>query len=147
MRVLACSHRRRCRRTPQRRYLSTQAAARLDGFEALCASRRAMHPLLAARLACAVAQGAAHPSALDALCYARGAVDAPPPRWAEEHAALRAAFDAARLPAAFLTLPWYAGVLARLHLNVFRVDVPRTDVTDINALARAIAGAQRTRRA
>ncbi len=101
-----------------------------------------MHPLLAARLACAVAQGSAHPSALDVLCFARGAVEAPPPSWVEEHAALRAAFDAAQLPAEFLTLPWYAGVLARLHLNAFRVDIPKMDIKDVAALSRAIAGAR-----
>ena len=98
-----------------------------------------MHPLLAARLAAAVASGSQHAGVLDKLCFARGAVASPPPAWAEEHAALHAAFLRAGLRCDFLTLPWYAAVLARLHLNVFRVDIPRTDVTDIGTLARAIA--------
>lgn len=130
-----------CADDAERRYLSAQAAARLDAFEADAAARDELHPLLVARLACAVASGAAHPSTLDGLCFARGAVAHPPAAWLAAHAALRGAFDAARLRADFLTAEWYVGALARLHLNAFRVDLPRADVADLAALARVMNGA------
>jgi SET and MYND domain-containing protein len=98
-----------------------------------------MHPLLAARLACAVASGSAHAITLDGLCFANGAVAAPPPQWLAEHASLHASFLRGGVPCDFLTPDWYVGVLARLHLNVFRVDIPRNDITDVASLARAIA--------
>ena len=131
---LLCSQ--ACAQAAERRYLSAQAAVRLDGFERSCAERDVVQPMLAARLALSVVQGAVHPAALDSLCFARGAVEAPPQDWIDEHAQLAAAFAKAGLAANFLTLPWYVAVLARLHLNAFRVDVMRTDIADIAALAR-----------
>ena len=134
---LLCSQ--ECAQDAERRYLSAQAAVRLASFERSCAERDVVHPMLALRLALSVVQGAAHPAALDALCYARGAGEAPPPSWVDEHAQLVGAFNKAGVAAGFLTLPWYVGVLSRLHLNAFRVDIMRTDVADIAALARCAA--------
>ena len=130
-----------CAQDAERRYLSAQASAAggFAAFERSCAERDVLHPMLAARLALLVVQGAEHPAALDSLCFARGAVEEPPPDWVTEHAQLAAAFSRAGLAAGFLTLPWYVGVLARLHLNAFRVDIMRTDVADIAALARFAA--------
>ena len=44
---------------------------------------------------------------------------------------MRAPFEAAGLEPealAFLTPEWYVGVVARMHLNSFRVDIPRGEV-------------------
>ena len=131
-----------CEQDAERRYLSAQAsvADKLADFERRCAERGVIHPMLAARLALSVVQQAEHPAALDSLCYARGAVEAPPPEWVAEHTLLARAFAAAGLANTdFFTLQWYVGVLARLHLNAFRVDITRTDVTDIASLARFAA--------
>ena len=130
-----------CEQDAERRYLSAQASAadKLADFERRCAERDAIHPMLAARFALSVVQQAEHPAALDALCYARGAVEAPPAEWVAEHTLLARAFAHAGLASDFFTPQWYVGVLARLHLNVFRVDVMRTDVTDIASLARFAA--------
>ena len=103
-------------------------------FRALCADAGAVYPLLAARLAFSVARGAQRSDALDGLCFARGAVEHPPPEWLEQHAALAQALRDA-MPgvvdpsAAWMTPGWYTGVLARLHLNAFRVDIPRMDIS------------------
>jgi SET and MYND domain-containing protein len=114
-----------CAQDAERRYLSAHASVRLAGFERSCAERDVLHPMLAARLALSVVQGAVHPAALDALCFARGAVEAPPPDWVEEYKQLAAAFSEGGLTAElqWFTLPWWIGVMARIHLNAFRVDV------------------------
>jgi len=118
----------------ERRFLSSAAYRE---FEALCQTNRLLHPLIAGRLACEVTAGLAHPDALSALCFARGAVQSPPPLWVEEHRLLKAALCTSA--SHFLTLEWYTAVLARLHLNAFRVDIPRLDVHDLAALARSAA--------
>ena len=130
-----------CEQDAERRYLSAQAsvAGQMADFERRCAERDAVHPMLAARLALSVVQNAEHPAALDALCFARGAVESPPPEWLADHALLARAFAQAGIAADFFTHRWYVGVLARLHLNAFRVDILRTDATDISSLARFVA--------
>jgi len=128
-----------CAHDAERRYLSAQAVADTDGFERSCAERDVLHPLIAARLALSVVSGKAHPAALDALCFARGAVEAPPPDWVAEHTQLAAAFGRAGFSTDWFTVQWYVGVLARLHINAFRVDVLREDIADIAALSRYAA--------
>ena len=92
----------------------------------MCADSGTVDPLLAARLAFAVARGGQRSDILDCLCFANGAVEHPPPEWLEQHAALALALGDA---APWMTQAWYTGVLARLHLNAFRVDIPRLDLS------------------
>ena len=119
-------------------FLTVQRGEAWAAFEALAAARRSVFALLAGRLACRVALGDAHAGVLDGLCYANLA-ETPPP-WAEEHAALLAALASSpalrgRTDLSWLTERWYASVLSRLHLNSFRVEPVRTDVTSLQALA------------
>lgn len=124
-----------CARTAQSSFLSAWSRAQLSAFAARCAETQQTLPLLAARLACRVAQGAASSAALEPLCFAANAVRHPPPAWLEEHALLLDAFVRGGLPSRFLTPAWYVSVVARLHLNAFRVEPLRFDVTDLNTLA------------
>lgn len=102
-----------------------------------CATRGVVYPLLAARLALGVVHGVFHPKVLQPLCYARGAVTQPPAPWIEEHALLLGALLESKHDASWLTVEWYASVLARLHINAFRVDIPRLDMPlTLDALAQ-----------
>jgi hypothetical protein len=86
-----------------------------------------------------------HAGHLGALCFAAGAVEAPPPEWARLAALLRRGLAPLGLPEAATArfdLPWLAAVLARVHLNAFRVDtVLPLAALGPAALLRAAAGA------
>jgi len=103
------------------------------------ASRRGfVYPLLAARIALGVENGAFTQRVLEPLCYARGAVTDPPLAWKEEHRLLLESLrESGHDVASWMTVDWYASVLARLHLNSFRVDIPRVDMPlSLDALAQ-----------
>ena len=122
-----------------------------------CASHSLKFPLAAARLAYAVAQGSVSPTVTDALVKVNFPPGVAPEDWLEEHAMLRvaltrgvamAAVGAARQknrnddgsdggsgnsPSSSFSLEgldrdWYVGVLARMHLNSFRVEIPPSSV-------------------
>jgi len=122
-------------------FLQACNVAKLSAFESHCAETQQTLPLLAARLACRVAQGSASHAALAPLCFAANAERLPPPSWLEEHALLLDAFQRASLPSGFLPPAWYVSTVARLHLNAFRVEPLRFDVTNLQALAaQAVTG-------
>lgn len=102
------------------------ASPALARWQAACAARGELLPLLALRLACASASGAADAGVLTPLCYAAGAVEHPPDAWMADWADVAAAMheagvESSRVPSA----AWWTAVLARLHINAFRVDIPR----------------------
>jgi hypothetical protein len=100
-------------------------------FESVARKHGSVFALLAGRVAASAAAGTAQPDVLDSLCFAN-MIDSPPD-WEEQFVALQALFGPESYP--WLTLPWFSGVLARLHLNAFRVDIPRFDVSDVADIA------------
>ena len=119
-----------------RSFEQLRASPSWPAFQQLCERQQTLFPLLVARLASEAALGLQSSSALDGLCFATLA-EAPPP-WAAEHSLLAAALQEAfpERQAGFFSLAWYAGVLSRLHLNSFRVSIPRADVSDLPSLLR-----------
>ena len=113
--------------------------AKLEGssgwraFEALAREQRSVFALLAGRHAASCSAGISS-HALDALCFAN-LHGATPAAWEEQYAALEAALRRRGSELDWLSLSWFTGVLSRLHLNAFRVDLPRTDVSSISTLA------------
>ena len=105
-----------------------------DELRTLCASDGAAFPLLALRLARAAIAGDAPKSLLDPLCHAR--LDTVPDSWREAHAIFEAALPPGE--AAHFPLEWFVGVLARAHLNAFRVSMPRMNM-DAASMAEALA--------
>ena len=134
-----------------------------DAFAPLarrCAADDVKFPLAAARLAFAAAQGSASPRAAEALVRVNFPPGVAPESWLEEHAMLRVALlrgvavaelGASRARArrterdgdkrfppervAALDADWYVGVLSRMHLNAFRVEIPPgapADVSDVS---------------
>lgn len=128
-----------CADAARSEFFDVQAQLATTNFEQRCAAEGELLPLLALRLACAVASGTVKPDVLSPLCFANGAVAHQPSPWLEACTELRAAFARAGVAADFLTPEWYVSTLARMHLNSFRVDQPRPDVTDVTSLARAAA--------
>ena len=135
-----------------------------DAFAPLarrCAADDVKFPLAAARLAFAAAQGSASPRAAEALVRVNFPPGVAPESWLEEHAMLRVALlrgvavaelGASRARArrterdgdkrfppervAALDADWYVGVLSRMHLNAFRVEIPPGVPADV-----AVSGA------
>ena len=104
-----------CERAARTAYYSTEARGTWGPLHDHCRERKLKFPLLAARLACMVAQGAASAGHLDPLCrIAVGEHDCPP-AWVEQQALLRDALQSVvpRPAISFLTLDWYCKLLAR----------------------------------
>eukprot|EP00899_Mesostigma_viride_P010408 jgi/Mesvir1/19369/Mv10416-RA.1 len=145
---------RSCRELAQEEFLASESSLDLSEFEHFCSGmgaeedvapagqKAAKYPLLVARLANLCAQGASAPDALSHLNFVN--LPHPPPEEFEDgFKRLSSAVD--RRPAlpdtrstapkpstkgdggdpfAFLNLPWYTSVMARLHINAFRIDLP-----------------------
>lgn len=140
--------------------LETAAGDAFAPLARRCASHEVKFPLAAARLAFAAAQGSASPRAADALVRVNFPPGVAPGDWLEEHAMLRVALlrgvAVAELGAARkekegrqkngetpkkarfcadvvkeLDAEWYVGVLSRMHLNAFRVEIPPCVPADV----------------
>lgn len=97
-------------------------------------------PLIAKRLACMVTSSGSSPNSLDILSHVNLSHGIPAD-WITERKLLCKALsskEARGLNLSFLTDDWYAGVLARLHINAFRIErVDQEDSEDILAAAAA----------
>ena len=139
--------------------LETAAGDAFAPLARRCAADEVKFPLAAARLAFAAAQGSASPRAADALVRVNFPPGIAPEDWLEEHAMLRVALlrgvavadlGASRARArgternrvrgadarshservAALDAEWYVGVVSRMHLNAFRVEILPGDLAD-----------------
>ncbi|CAI5471946.1 unnamed protein product [Closterium sp. Yama58-4] len=107
-------------------------------------------PLVAKRLACMVLAGTASANVLQPLCHVAESGDsaAMPVIWRQEHAYIHSALSSLLTTAQaagqgtvrsllFFTPHWYASLLARLHLNAFRI-APLLSVTTAAAAEHSL---------
>eukprot|EP00898_Chlorokybus_atmophyticus_P005000 jgi/Chlat1/5500/Chrsp360S00834 len=130
--VLFCS--KEC--VAEAQYMRVEAATDLKLFAEHCSSEGLKLPWLTARFAFACMAGMLDPQHLSPLSYVNiptQGSDKPahPQQWVTEYELLSGAIAATGSRPdqhSFFTLDWYASVMARLHINVFRVDVPMPGV-------------------
>ena len=111
----------------------TAAGDAVAPLVAHCRQHGLKFPLAAARMAFAIAQGNATPRDADALVRVNFPRGVAPGAWIDEHAMLSLALargNAVRGGAfggtsSEVTAEWYVGVVSRMHLNAFRVEIPR----------------------
>ena len=114
----------------------TAAGDAVAPLVAHCRQHGLKFPLAAARMAYAIAQGNADPRDFDALVRVNFPSGVAPGAWIDEHAMLSLALargNAVRGGAfggrsSEVTAEWYVGVVSRMHLNAFRVEIPRIPV-------------------
>ena len=110
----------------------TAAGDAVAPLVAHCTQHGLKFPLAAARMAYAIAQGNADPRDADALVRVNFPRGVAPGAWLDEHAMIKLALargDAVRGGAfggraSEVTAEWYVGVVSRMHLNAFRVEIP-----------------------
>ena len=110
----------------------TAAGDAVAPLVAHCRQHGLKFPLAAARMAFAIAQGNATPRDADALVRVNFPRGVAPGAWLDEHAMISLALargDAVRGGAfggrsSEVTAEWYVGVVSRMHLNAFRVEIP-----------------------
>ncbi|KAF3441970.1 hypothetical protein FNV43_RR15886 [Rhamnella rubrinervis] len=96
-----------------------------SAYDDYCRSHGLKYPLLVKRFACMVISGGASPDLLDILQPASLSPEVIS-LMEEDFDLLRSAFTVADIPneqVAFLTKQWYIGILARIRVNAFRVEV------------------------
>ncbi|KAK9079185.1 hypothetical protein SSX86_000855 [Deinandra increscens subsp. villosa] len=106
---------------------------------AYCRTRGLKYPFLAKRLACMVISGVTSAECLDILQPARLSVEMIS-QMEEELCLLRGAFEDSGMndkQLTFLNIEWYAGVLARIRINAFRIELAAHSYEDLLALAAA----------
>ncbi|XP_024366271.1 histone-lysine N-methyltransferase ATXR4 [Physcomitrium patens] len=131
---------RTCEESAQMLFYAAERQVDWSEFHDYCSTYGVRFPLIAKRLACMVASSRTSPKSLDILSH----VDLShgiPDNWITERKLLFKAIsskEARGLNLEFLTDDWYAGVLARLHINAFRIErIEEADSEDILAAAAA----------
>ncbi|XP_076936663.1 histone-lysine N-methyltransferase ATXR4-like, partial [Bidens hawaiensis] len=112
---------------------------KLTGQHLLLINPGLKYPLLAKRLACMVISGATSANSLDILQPARLSAEMIS-QMEEELCLLRGAFKDSGVKdeqLTFLNIEWYAGVLARIRINAFRIELAGNSYEDLLALAAA----------
>ncbi|CAL1370805.1 unnamed protein product [Linum trigynum] len=113
-------------------------------FDAYCRSQGLKYPQMVKRLACQVISGAASAELLDILQPA--SVSAEMALMMEEgYGSLRRALSAANIPdgkTTFLSREWYYGVLARIRINAFRIELALSSYEDLLSSAAACVEAE-----
>ena len=124
--------RARTPRGPSYHDAETAAGDAVAPLVAHCRQHGLKFPLAAARMAFAIAQGNATPRDADALVRVNFPRGVAPGAWLDEHAMISLALargNAVRGGAfggrsSEVTAEWYVGVVSRMHLNAFRVEIP-----------------------
>ncbi|XP_076913128.1 histone-lysine N-methyltransferase ATXR4-like [Bidens hawaiensis] len=135
-RVVFCSE--ECR-DQAKGFYEVEKEADWSAFVAHCRTRGLKYPLLAKRLACMVISGATSANSLDILQPARLSAEMIS-QMEEELCLLRYALKDSGLKdeqLTFLNIEWYAGVLARIRINAFRIELAGNSYEDLLALAAA----------
>lgn len=120
-------------------FYEVEKKADWSAFVAYCRARALKYPLLAKRLACMVISGVASADSLDVLQPALLSAEMIS-LMEEELGLLRGALKdtgITREQLTFLTIEWYAGVLARIRINAFRIELAGGSYEDLLALAAA----------
>ncbi|KAF5772810.1 putative histone-lysine N-methyltransferase chromatin remodeling SET family [Helianthus annuus] len=134
--VLFCSE--ECREQAKGFY-EVEKEADWSAFVAHCRNRGLKYPFLAKRLACMVISGVTSEDSLDILQPARLSAEMIS-QMEEELCLLRGALEDSGVKdeqLTFLNIEWYAGVLARIRINAFRIELAGTSYDDLLALAAA----------
>ncbi|KAI3822748.1 hypothetical protein L1987_10345 [Smallanthus sonchifolius] len=134
--VLFCSE--ECREQAKGFY-EVEKEADWSAFVAHCRTRGLKYPFLAKRLACMVISGVASADSLDILQPARLSAEMIS-QMEEELCLLRDALEDSGMKGeqlTFLNIEWYAGVLARIRINAFRIELAGNTYEDLLALAAA----------
>ncbi|KAJ9554781.1 hypothetical protein OSB04_009395 [Centaurea solstitialis] len=120
-------------------FYEVEKKADWSAFVDHCRSRALKYPLLAKRLACMVISGMTSAEGLDVLQPALLSAEMIS-LMEEELGLLRDALKGAGMTTeqlTFLTIEWYAGVLARIRINAFRIELAGGSYEDLLALAAA----------
>ncbi|KAG0558058.1 hypothetical protein KC19_10G001400 [Ceratodon purpureus] len=121
-------------------FYATEQQVDWSEFHEYCSNYGVRFPLIAKRLACMVISSGTSPNSLDILSHVNLS-NGIPADWITERKLLYKALRskaAGSLNLSFLTDDWYVGVLARLHINAFRIErVDQDDSEDILAAAAA----------
>ncbi|CAI5960090.1 unnamed protein product, partial [Closterium sp. NIES-64] len=128
-------------------FYAVESTADWSDLHQHCRTNSLRFPLVAKRLACMVLAGTASANVLQPLCHVAetGNSAAIPAVWQQEHAYIYSALSSLLTTAqaagqgtvrslSFFTAHWYASLLARLHLNAFRL-APLLSVTTTAAAA------------
>lgn len=118
--------------------------ANLSTFDEYCCAQGLKYPLLVKRLAFLVLSGVVSADHLDVLQPA-GLSSQMISMVEEEHSLLRSSFQVADIASeklAFLSKQWYAGVLARIRINAFRVELAGGSYEDLLSSAAACVNAE-----
>ncbi|MCO5612246.1 hypothetical protein L7F22_066510 [Adiantum nelumboides] len=114
-------------------FFTVEKQAMWKTFHQFCNDESLRLPLLAKRLVCMVLAGVASKDAVDILSFVK------PPQditlcWMHTRAMLLDAFKGSGVPEeqlAFISGEWYCGVLARLSLNSFRIELLAEDTRSL----------------
>lgn len=120
-------------------FYAIEKKGRWEAFHRFCSEESLRFPLLAKRLICMVISGMVSKDALDILSYMKPPDDASS-CWMLTRTMLLDAFQGSGVPEeklAFASAEWYSGVMARISLNSFRVELLAED--SANLLAAAVA--------
>ncbi|XP_071710772.1 histone-lysine N-methyltransferase ATXR4-like [Rutidosis leptorrhynchoides] len=135
--VLFCSE--HCREQAKGFY-QVEKEADWSAFVAHCQDMGLNYPFLAKRLACMVISGATSTNSLDILQPERLS-DERISHMKNEVGLLRGALEDSGVTdeqLRFLTFEWYTGVLARIRINAFRIELAGGCYEDLHALAAAL---------
>ncbi|XP_052174061.1 histone-lysine N-methyltransferase ATXR4 [Diospyros lotus] len=121
-------------------FYKVEKQADWSAFHDYCRTQGLKYPLLAKRLACMVVSGVATADSLDILQPAILSTEMIL-QMEKEFLLLRTAFEEAYIrdeQLAFLTKQWYIGVLARIRINAFRVELAGGSYEDLISSAAAL---------
>ncbi|KAL5545601.1 hypothetical protein UlMin_005288 [Ulmus minor] len=120
-------------------FLDVERKADWSAYDDYCRSHGLKYPLMVKRFACMIISGATSPDLLDILQPASLSPELIS-QLEEGFYLLQSAFTAANIPdeqIAFLTKQWYTGVLARIRINAFRIDLAGGAYEDLLLAAAA----------
>ncbi|CAK9198292.1 unnamed protein product [Sphagnum troendelagicum] len=130
-----------CEDSAAKVFYSIEKQADWSQLHAYCSTHGLRFPLVAKRLACMVASSATSEHVLDILTHVNLSQGIIPDEWKNERRLLLEALMSTTVAPQsfeFLTEDWYAGIIARLHLNAFRVErIDEQDAGDLLAAATA----------
>ncbi|KAL7134054.1 hypothetical protein ABFS83_11G001500 [Erythranthe nasuta] len=127
-----------------KKFYDVEKKADWSSFNEYCRLQGLKYPLLVKRLACQVISGAVTYDILDVLqpeILSSHKIS----RMKKEAALLRSTFEDSDFESekmAFLTEEWYAGVLARIRINAFRIELAIGSYEDLLSSAAALVEAE-----
>ncbi|PIN07801.1 Histone-lysine N-methyltransferase [Handroanthus impetiginosus] len=127
-----------------KKFFDVEKKADWSTFNDYCRLQGLKYPLLVKRLACQVISGAVSSDVLDILQPENSSSDRIS-KMKNEAALLRTTFQHSNIESeqlAFLTEEWYIGVLARIRINAFRIELAIGSHQDLLSSAAALVDAE-----